>query len=100
MRTSGRGRAEAARGTYSRRLATEKAKGLSGPFFCWSPSSQLSKPRGLDLVIRHFIRLGEEFHQYSNLKKKYKSYITKRGIRRLNFPDSGPNSAKGEKKKC
>lgn len=41
MRTSGRGRAEAARGTYSRRLAMKKAKGLSGRFFCWSPSSQL-----------------------------------------------------------
>lgn len=37
MRTSGRGRAEAAWGTYSRRLAKEKAEGLSGPFFRWSP---------------------------------------------------------------
>lgn len=59
--------------------------------FAGPPSSQAAQQnRCLDLVTRNFIRL--EVSSILVPIKKVQKLHTKRGIRRLNFPDSGPNS--------
>lgn len=66
MRTLGRGRVEAAWGTYSRRQAKEKAC-LVLPALVYRPPPQVAQQsRRSELVIKYFIRLGKEFHQYSS----------------------------------
>lgn len=55
-------------------------------------------PSTLGLVIIYFIRL-RRISTVPQIKKKSTKLHTKHEIRRLNFPDSGPSSAKEKKKR-